>query len=292
MDNYLIGVDGGGSRCRALVCDLAGKVEARAESGPANIATDYDGARTHILEAIESAWQSAGLNPEKLEQAYCALGLAGANVGDFALRMRQELPFRHCRVSDDRATTLKGALADTDGCIAVVGTGSFFSSQFDGEERHIGGWGFVVGDDGSGARLGLELLRRVVLCHGGLLEHSGFSREILSEYDDSAALIAELSLIARPADFARYAPRIVDAADQQDSHGVDLIEQAVTAVQRSLDGVGFKPGCKICMLGGLGPALLDYMDTAYQKACVEPLGDALDGAILLAQRMLNDNGEQ
>ncbi|MCP4183568.1 MAG: N-acetylglucosamine kinase, partial [Hyphomicrobiales bacterium] len=163
--NYLIAVDGGGTGCRAAVTDTSGIILARAQSGPANIATDFTQARENILSAIHSAWRIAGLDQDSINDSICALGLAGANVGEFDKQMQASLPFQSSIVTDDRSTALRGALGDEDGCIAVVGTGSFYSGRYHGVEKNIGGWGFMVGDDGSGARLGQDLLRRVIHCY-------------------------------------------------------------------------------------------------------------------------------
>ena len=89
-----------------------------------------------------------------MPQAIAVLGLAGANLGDVAQRLKRSLPFTHSYVTDDRETTLRGALAGPDGCLAAVGTGLFFCGQSAGVIQSIGGWGFTVSDDGSGARLG------------------------------------------------------------------------------------------------------------------------------------------
>ena len=283
--DYLIGVDGGGTGCRAAVADASGTILARAQSGPANIATDYATARENIMTSIHSAWRFAGLEQDSMNDADCALGLAGANVGAFAKQMKDSLPFQNCIVTDDRATTLKGALGDEDGCIAVVGTGSFYSSRYDGVEKNIGGWGFLVGDDGGGARLGQDLLRRVIHCYDGIHAHSGLTRNILSEFKDSPQAIVEFAMKARPNEFGNFVPVIIDAARSGDIHGTALIHATVVAIQVCIDKVGYVPGSTLFMLGGLGPILLEFMDSDYSVACIHPKGDALSGAIGMAQQL-------
>jgi glucosamine kinase len=283
--NYLIGVDGGGTGCRAAVADASGTILARAQSGPANIATDYATARENIMTSIYSAWRSAGLEQESLNEPVCALGLAGANVGAFARRMKDSLPFQNCIVTDDRATTLKGALGDEDGCIAVVGTGSFYSGRYDGVEKNIGGWGFLVGDDGGGARLGQDLLRRVIHSYDGIHQHSELTRNILSEFKGSPQAIVEFALNAKPNEFGKFVPVIVDAARSGDIHGTALVHATVVAIQVCIDRVGYVQGSKLFMLGGLGSILLEFMDSDYSSASIHPKGDALSGAIGMAQQL-------
>ena len=283
--NYLIGVDGGGTGCRAAVADASGTILARAQSGPANIATDYANARQNIMNSIHSAWRLAGLEQDSMNDADCALGLAGANVGEFAQRMKASLPFQNCIVTDDRATTMKGALGDEDGCIAVVGTGSFYSGRYNGVEKNIGGWGFLVGDDGGGARLGQDLLRRVIHCFDEIHQHSELTRNTLSEFKDSPQAIVEFAMKAKPNDFGKFVPVIVDAARGGDLHGIALVRATVVAIQVCINKVGYVPESRLFMLGGLGSILLEFMDSDYSSASIHPRGDALSGAIGMARQL-------
>jgi glucosamine kinase len=287
--NYFIGVDGGGTGCRAAVADESGEVLARAQSGPANIATDYPTARENIMTAMRTAWRLAGLDQNLMSDANCALGLAGANVGVFSKQMEQSLPFKNCIVTDDRATSLKGALGDEDGCIAVVGTGSFYSGRYNGVEKNIGGWGFLVGDDGGGARLGQDLLRRVIHCYDGVHQHSELTRGILSEFKDSPQAIVEFAMQARPNDFGKFAPLIVDAARDNDSQGLALVRNTVDAIQLCIDRVGYLPTSRLYLLGGLGSILIEFLGPDYSNASNHPKGDALSGAISMAQQLATQN---
>ena len=123
---YIITVDGGGTGCRTAVCTTLGAILAQAEGGPANIATDFQTALGTITKTTTKAWIKAGLEIDTIPQAIAVLGLAGANLGDVAQRIKARLPFAKPYVTDDRETTLRGALAGTDGCLATIGTGSFF----------------------------------------------------------------------------------------------------------------------------------------------------------------------
>ncbi len=287
--SYLIGVDGGGTSCRVAVADASGEVLARAQSGSANIATDFSLARENIVTAIQAAWHQAGLDQHLMTQADCALGLAGANVGSFGKQMEASLPFRNCIVTDDRATSLKGALGNEDGCIAVVGTGSFYSSRYGGVETNIGGWGLMVGDDGGGARLGQNLLRLVIHCYDGVYQHSELTRSTLSDFNDSPHKIVEFAMQARPSDFARFAPAIVDSARDNDSQGLSLVSDTVAAIQLCIDKVGYKATGQLYLLGGLGSVLLEFLDSRYANASNQPQGDALSGAVATAQQLAAQN---
>ena len=123
---YIITVDGGGTGCRAAVFTTLGAILAQVEDGPANIATDFETALGTITKTTSKAWITAGLETATIPKAIAVLGLAGANLGDVAQRIKARLPFAKSYVTDDRETTLRGALAGSDGCLAAIGTGSFF----------------------------------------------------------------------------------------------------------------------------------------------------------------------
>ena len=165
--SFIVAVDGGGSTCRACVADLGGRILGRAVGQSANITTEFKNSRKNILSTICQAYQAANLSADRSASDYAYLGLAGA-LGDAAQRLENSLDFHRVKVVADRVTTVQGALGGGDGTVALFGTGSFFTSRRHGATRNIGGWGFRLSDDGSGAWLGINLLRRTVQTYDGL----------------------------------------------------------------------------------------------------------------------------
>ena len=173
MDLYL-GVDGGGSGCRAAVADAGGRILGRGDGGPANVWSDPEGARASILAAAGAALAAAGGG--RLADLRAVLGVAGANVPEAAARLAADLPFAAARIESDAFVSLKGALGDDDGVVAAIGTGSVYGVQRGGGVRMIGGWGFLLGDQGSGAGSAGSLLEAALLAHDGLAAPSRCSR--------------------------------------------------------------------------------------------------------------------
>ncbi|HAT00277.1 MAG TPA: N-acetylglucosamine kinase, partial [Pantoea agglomerans] len=85
--HYLLGIDGGGTQCRARLTDLQGRILAEATGGPANVWSDYDAALTCVGQLIERVLSQAGLAPEALTQTALVAGLAGANVTSVQARL-------------------------------------------------------------------------------------------------------------------------------------------------------------------------------------------------------------
>ena len=151
MQLYL-GIDGGGTGCRAAIADAGGQILGMGQAGPANIASDPSGARDNILIAATEALSAAMGNarvPALLPTLHAGLGLAGANAAGAVARLCASLPFAAISVASDAVAAMKGALGAQDGIVAVLGTGSVFARQQAGHIHQIGGWGLVLGDEGS-----------------------------------------------------------------------------------------------------------------------------------------------
>ena len=91
--NYLFGVDGGGSGCRVVLTSTDGKILGKAKGGPANIETSFSRARDNIINACMTAFKVANLSENNFKSSYAILGLAGSNLGNYATKLSNDLPF-------------------------------------------------------------------------------------------------------------------------------------------------------------------------------------------------------
>src|SRR5690242_9551132 len=76
-DTYTLGIDGGGTRCRARLRDASGRLAGEAEGGLANVYQDFEGALRSIVETAREACAAAGLAGDLLARCRAGLGLAG-----------------------------------------------------------------------------------------------------------------------------------------------------------------------------------------------------------------------
>jgi glucosamine kinase len=129
MPHYILGIDGGGTSCRAAVADAKGRILGRGKSGAANILTDPDNALIHIVGAATAAFEEANIASSKIGSASALLGLAGSNVGDAVHYVKERLPFAKADIESDGLIALQGALGDSDGAVAILGTGSIYIAR-------------------------------------------------------------------------------------------------------------------------------------------------------------------
>lgn len=161
-DTFFAGVDGGGTRTTLLLADAQGRELARAE-GPAGLVDPRHPQRSAevIAGLVREAVDGAALG--RVPDALCA-GLAG--VGNEAERVAVEEALAELgvagrvRVASDGEIALEGAFGGGAGILLIAGTGSVaYGRAGDGRMERCGGWGMIVGDEGSGYALGREGLK-------------------------------------------------------------------------------------------------------------------------------------
>ena len=288
MTELAIGIDGGGTSCRAAVADRIGNIIGRGKAGPANILSDLENSLANIVESARQALYDAGLAAEAISSVAAVIGVAGANVGDYGSRIEKALPFAEGRVVTDALIALQGALGDADGIVGAFGTGSVYSARRNGRLHGIGGWGFVVGDQASGARLGRDLLERSLLAHDGVRAASPLTEKVMAEYGNDPERIVEFAHTAKPRDFARYAPVVFEHAAKDDAIAVGIVRDAATAIGESFEALLWPECPSICLLGGLAGAYEPWLSDRYRSLLAKPKGDALQGAVELAVKLLSD----
>ncbi len=287
MTELAIGIDGGGSSCRAAVADRSGKILGRGTAGPANILSNLQGSLENIILAAKEALRDAALPPETVSSVSAVVGVAGANVGDYGSRIEKALPFADGKVVTDALIALQGALGDSNGVIGAFGTGSVYNARRNGTISGIGGWGFIVGDQASGARLGRDLLERSLLAYDKVRPGSALTGRIMAEFGNDPEKLVEFAHVSKPKDFARYAPVIFDHANNNDEVAVGIVSEAAAAIGENLDALTWPDCPAICLLGGLARAYRPWLAKRHAALLAEPKGDVLQGAVELAVKRLH-----
>ena len=279
---YFLGIDGGGSRCRARIRNAAGVMLGEAVGGSSNIYQSFDGALANIIATAEAASAQANL---KTTMLHAGLGLAGLVTSMAAEKIvAANLPFASVAADNDAYAACVGAFGGADGGIVIAGTGSIGFAVISGVRHMVGGWGFALGDHGSGAWLGHHAVRRAALAIDGLLQPTPLIEDVLSQVGDTRFDLSRWSEKAVPKDYAQMAPLVFECASKGDVHGMTIVIEGAAAISSLGRALLARGAGKICLLGGLSRVYPPYLDADVKRALVEPIADAMDGAIMMARK--------
>ena len=178
------GYDCGGSKTKCIIADESGEILASAEEGPSNfLSCGYEIARKSIKECTRQALIKAGLEEDqKIYSAY----IGSASVELFSQNERIYNFFRSCvnaehlGINNDAYIAWYGTTFGSTGIISIAGTGAVtYGIREDGSWKKVGGWGYLIGDDGSGYSLGRKALQLAVKSYDGTIEKNKFEEEII-----------------------------------------------------------------------------------------------------------------
>jgi len=261
---FVLGADGGGTKTLGVLADAGGKELARCQVGPGNPnVVGVEGAAANILDLVAGCCERAEVRPSSLGTIVC--GLAG--VGSAAVRDRLAEALRlggiargweHLRfvLETDARIALEGAFGGDAGIVVIAGTGSSLIGKLpDGSVTMVGGWGRLLGDEGSGFAIGLEAVRAVARDIDQRSE-AGMLRSMFAErcgWGGRDAIIA--AIYQEKYDVASLAPVVLEAAGNGDptarailvAAAGQLIDQLGAMVKR----MGSLPSVGVVFVGGL-----------------------------------------
>ncbi|MBV8322189.1 MAG: N-acetylglucosamine kinase, partial [Hyphomicrobiales bacterium] len=226
-DLLLLGIDGGGSRCRARLCNISGTTLSEGVAGAANIRLGVEQSFASVLQATIQCMSGAGLSSRDFKRVVACVALAGASEpSQLEIARRHEHPYRIAVFVTDAQAACVGAHGGRDGGIIVIGTGSIGWAELNGQQYQVGGWGWPISDEGSGAWLGCEALRRTLWAHDGRMPWSALLRSLFAKFRSDPHAIVHWMTGASPKDFATFAPDIVEHALANDPVAVELLRLA------------------------------------------------------------------
>lgn len=279
---FFLGVDGGGSRCRARIRSRDGKLLSEAEGGASNIYQDLNAALATIIATACEAAKGAGIATGSL---HAGLGLAGLITSVAAERISSvDLPFASVTADNDAYAACMGAFAGGDGGIVIAGTGSVALALIGGVRHMVGGWGFALGDHGSGAWLGHHAVRRAALCIDGLLQPTPLVEAVLSTVGRNRLHLSQWSSEARPKDYASLAPLVFQWAMEGDVQAMTIVIEGAAAISNLGRALLARGAGRLCLIGGLAQSYPAYLDADVKVKLASPIADPVDGAIMMARR--------
>jgi N-acetylglucosamine kinase-like BadF-type ATPase len=300
---YALGIDGGGSRTRALLCDTHGQIIGKGLSGGTNPRTSSTGElKVHLQEAIEQATRS--IDCSKILAAHFGIAGAGdartrAKIQGIAKELLSEQTTR--TIGHDLEIALVGGLESNPGIVLVAGTGSAcYGRTFDGRSAKCGDWGDLVDDVGSGSWIGLRALQVCVRQADGRLPESPLKQAVMDflkiEHMDAFKTRIHNSGLSR-SERAQVAPTILDLANKGDEVSLAIVAEGVDALSSCVFITSRQLGIKsptVLLAGGLlqhtyfSNSLEAALNARIPNAIItQPILSPTAGAVLMALKAAN-----
>jgi N-acetylglucosamine kinase-like BadF-type ATPase len=238
---YFLGVDGGGTNCRAVVVDDSGIVcgEGRAEAANFH-RVGLEAAIRHVVSAVGSACDRAGVVPQQITAA--CIGLAGVSHPDHHRRMlsalKEALPIPDITLETDARVALAGATGNRPGIVIIAGTGSIACGiNARGRFARAGGWGPTIGDEGSGSYIGRRALEAIVMAYDYRGEPTIMMEPVLRYFGVSSPPELPPVIYDSPADvhsrIAQLSKIVVKAAQEGDKVARAIIKDAAEELAKA-----------------------------------------------------------
>lgn len=284
-DNLYLGIDGGGTHTTALLVaasstkDQAWTLLGRGEAGPSNLqAVGPERALDALNTVVDRAFAAADLSRGKVARA--CLGLAGAGRDEDQARVRSWAERVHLaqstQVTGDAPLLLAAGTPHGWGVAVIAGTGSMaFARSAAGTTARAGGWGYLLGDEGSGYALTLAGLQAVAR----MADQRGPATSLAERFLQELGLKQPQELIGaiyrgdltRPA-LAATAPVVLEAARTGDAVAARLVaeaaEQLAQTVAAAARQVGLASPVPLAVAGGLLRGSVEYREQVLQRLAI------------------------
>lgn len=222
---YIIGVDGGGTKTEACAFSLDGKIIATGRSGYGNMLVNAQTAINHIVDAISQCL----VNLAEEECVYIYIGLAGIDGGAHREELERELEQFQAsfHIVNDARIAHAALLHGKDGILTIAGTGSVSYGVRGELVSMAGGWGHLLGDEGSGYWIAVEGLKKMIEEYEEMKPLSPLSEALMKELQlERVADIKKFVYAASKGEIASLVPTIVREAEAGDIVSQDILKEA------------------------------------------------------------------
>ncbi|MGL5614642.1 MAG: N-acetylglucosamine kinase [Sarcina sp.] len=249
---YIIGVDGGGTKTEAVAYSLNGEVLEKSLTGFGNLINGEQEALTNIITSIKNLTDKIGI--DELEGLY--LGIAGCESGDNKEKIKnkiRETLNKEAVVINDGELALKAMLKGEDGILTIAGTGSISFGIKDGKSAKAGGWGHLLGDEGSGYKISIEAIKNMLNEEDNSLEKSKLTLKIMEKLNIKT--VDEVIGFVYPAtkdEVAILAPVVSMLAEEGDSLSISILEAEAISLAKTTGNVYRKLSFDKCSIGLVG----------------------------------------
>lgn len=283
---YFLGIDGGGTKCKAIIVNSDNEILGTGISGPGNPLHGFSQATHSIQMSAELAIKDAKLNDVVISDLIAGVGLAGVNLPVLYKQMNEwQHPFKQMHLATDLLIACLGAHEGKDGAVMIAGTGSCGFSHVDSDVFMIGGHGFPHGDKGSGAWTGFQATKQVLLSLDGLIQPTALSKALLSHWQVNDAVEMVEVVAGKPAAFfGELARAVYQAANNGDDIARAIVLEGAGYISNVARKLLTKKPPRISLIGGLSPVITPWLDADIQGKLSAPLSPPEIGSVIYARQ--------
>jgi N-acetylglucosamine kinase-like BadF-type ATPase len=305
---YLIGFDCGATKTECAIADIKGTILNSITGEAANLLVSGSEKVLEIIFSIIDELKSE-LKFNYSDICSIVVGAAGAGRESDAKMLKdiliekfnkQEIVLKSLQVVNDAHIALEGAFPKKAGCILIAGTGSIIYGK--DEKRNfyrVGGFGRVIGDEGSGYSIGKKALQHFSKYLDGRTGKTKLAQIIQDNYNINAPDELIKKIYIENFDIAPIAEIAIKAADSGDQIAKDILDKESDEMLLLIKSMANKISIKnltVAFGGSLLTNLNYYSKVIKEKISlsfpsvqiVNPQHTPVEGAILLAKEMLND----
>ncbi|GAB3068854.1 N-acetylglucosamine kinase [Virgibacillus ainsalahensis] len=310
---FVLGMDGGGTKTNAVVADKSGKVIAKATAGPTNPNSVDDVTLSMTLNELFLSLEKQ-IPSEYKEISHIFAGVAGTGNEDNRIYFQKKVTSffsdqLKVQVKADTVNALYSGTYGSPGIVQIAGTGSIaYGINHKSETERVSGWGYLLGDEGSGFDIGKQGVVAALRAYDGRGPATSILQMLYNhfEVDLPHKLIQKIYGAACPKDEISPLSKIVfQAYKQGDAVAEKILNEAVSELVlniRTLYGKLFAHDhqVSVVLVGGIFnekhiiPKLIDEQlkgNKAFNLVMpvMAPVGGSVIGAFLMEQLPLNEN---
>lgn len=274
---YYIGIDGGGTKTKAIIIDELKNIIATGISGPSSVDTvTLEETKNNIEEAISKALVQTDIINFSCEALFAGLGgITGVDVEEEVELTLKNLKYvdknTKIKVKSDVYNALAGGLNNQDGIIIIIGTGSVAFGKNNNIYHRSGGYSPYEGDAGSAYDLGINLLKKLARAIDNRISYTKMLKEVSEElnintFEKLANYFNKYG--ANRTHIASLAKYVTKYANLNDLNAIDIIDYATDELALMVKAVDDKLNLKthkLAIIGSLGNAEGYFKDSFIKK---------------------------
>ncbi|MEW5844438.1 MAG: BadF/BadG/BcrA/BcrD ATPase family protein [Bacteroidota bacterium] len=259
---YLTGLDGGGTKTRCVITNFNFEPLYTCQGGASNfLIVGTEKVSEIILSLIIESIEALKISPEDV--ASILIGTTGAGRTSDAQKLRNDFlkysesngySFNSFQVESDARIALEGAFSGGPGILLIAGTGSIAFAKDKSDIVHrVGGYGRLIGDEGSGNTIGRSGLNEVAKELDGRGSKTLMTQMLKDNFGiyDTQQLVTEV--YRNNFDLASFAPKVFEAAQKGDKPALKILEHESDELISHLKAIAKKLDAekiKLCLVGG------------------------------------------